>query len=254
MTKIKDLKIYTITIVISLALIITIFFDESTLTTVFSGIGCSGIAASVMAIFLDKSSGRREEIQKQRIKRLYFNELNSQLSMMIGRALWFAEKIDNANFDWTLDNSVYLSLAYMCAVSNQYSSEKLPFSIAIERLKSIGAKYSYNNMSNLIESERQKVYKLFSILSESSNELLRETLKIKQERLLLETENYLSLSDNEKLMFDIALAVEIMSKKDKNYEVALLNLIDAAGIIRMAGGFTNEIFVHLQRSVRAGEI
>jgi hypothetical protein len=55
-------------------------------------------------------------------------------------------------------------------------------------------------------------------------------------------------------MFDIALAVEIMSKKDKNYEVALLNLIDAAGIIRMAGGFTNEIFVHLQRSVRAGEI
>ena len=53
-------KIYIWTIVISLLLLIPACIWNCNIMTILSGIGCSGIAAAIMAIFLDMASLKRE--------------------------------------------------------------------------------------------------------------------------------------------------------------------------------------------------
>ena len=56
----KDFKIYIITIIVSVLLLIPALICENPVLNTFSSIGCSGIAAAIMAIFLEKANTKRE--------------------------------------------------------------------------------------------------------------------------------------------------------------------------------------------------
>ena len=98
-------KIYIWTIVISLLLLIPACIWNCNIMTILSGIGCSGIAAAIMAIFLDMASLKRENERKAKTRAIYFRELKEQLKMMIERILWFDERL-NENFDWDKDPAI----------------------------------------------------------------------------------------------------------------------------------------------------
>ena len=102
----KNLKIYIITILGSMLLFVPSLVCECShsnlqpLYNVFSGIGCSGIAAAIMAIFLDYSNNRREQEKLKKAKSLYFKQIYDQLIMVVERILWFNERLQDADFNW----------------------------------------------------------------------------------------------------------------------------------------------------------
>jgi hypothetical protein len=222
--------------------------------TILSGVGCSGIAAAIMAIFLDTATLKRENEKKAQARAIYFRELKDQLKMMIERILWFDERLYD-DFDWNKDPTIYSSFQYMIYASQQYpNEEKISFEEAESRLNTLKEKYSLDQQSKIPSDQLQKVQKMFLILSASGLTLLSEANSIRERRIELDTEDYLSLKEIESMCFQISLGVSLMCKPNKNYGAAVSSLVSAYKTICKAGNYTDEINVGLHGTIKMSEI
>lgn len=247
-------KIYAWTIVISLLLLIPACIWNYPILTILSGIGCSGIAAAIMAIFLDSAALKRENDRKIKARAIYFKELKEQLKMMLERILWFDERI-NDEFDWDKEPPVYSSFQYMIYANQKYpSDEKISFQEAEMRLLALTEKYSLEQQSNMQTDQLQKVQKMFCILATSGLSLLSEVNSIKENRIELDAEEYLSLKEIEELIFQISLSISLMLKPKKNYGVAISSLVSAYKTVCNAGNYTDEINIGLHGTIKMSEI
>ncbi len=247
-------KIYIGSIVVSILLLIPACIWRSTILTVLSGIGCSGIAAAIMAIFLDSAALKKENERKSKARAIYFRELKDQLQMMIERILWLDERL-NDDFDWSKDPIVYSSFQYMIYASQQYPhEEKISFEEAETRLNTLKEKYSLEQQSKMPSDQLQKVQKMFLILSASGLTLLSEANSIKERRIELDAEEYLSLSEIDSMCFQISLGVSLMCKPNKNYGAAVSSLVSAYKTICKAGNYTDEINIGLHGTIKMSEI
>lgn len=262
MEKMKNNKIYIITIFVSIALLIPSLFcnpSQSTRTysllSVLSGIGCSGIAAAIMAIFLEYSNNKKEQEKLKKAKSLYFKQIYDQLVMMIERILWFYERLPDASFNWNLPENVYSTLNYMVGMGTKYPEKSLTYAEAINKLKCIGDKYNLDNIKQLSEDDKHKVNRMFQIVAASASYLLNEANSIKNNQLVLDIEDYLGLDENKSIMFDISFFVTLMAKPDKNYQAAVDSLINVTEKIRKIGMYPqNNIRVGLHGSIPMNEV
>lgn len=240
----KNLKIYIITILGSMLLFVPSLVCECShsnlqpLYNVFSGIGCSGIAAAIMAIFLDYSNNRREQEKLKKAKSLYFKQIYDQLIMVVERILWFNERLQDADFNWNLQDYDYSSFGYMVGMGSRYPETTLPYDAAINKLKDIGVKYNLDNIKSLAEQDKHKIIRLFKIVSASCSYLLNEANTIKNNKLILGMEDYMNLDENKSIVFDISFFISLMSKPDKNYQVAVDFLINVTERIREIGQYS----------------
>lgn len=251
----KNLKIYILTILISLVLIAPSLFCKSTVTGVLSGIGCSGIAAAIMAVFIEISNCKSEYKKVNQAKALYFRQLYDQLIITVGKILWFDERVTDDSFDWNLQDNVYSSFYYMVEMSTHYPTSSLSYDEAIERLRGIGEKYSLEKIKTLDADVVYKVNRLFQIVAAGTSDLWIEANALKNDKLILEIEDYLSIEENKKIIFDISLALGLMHKKDKNYKVVIDFLISATDKLRKTGKYpANNIQIGLCGSVSVSEL
>lgn len=180
--------VYIWTLIISIALIVL----EGLVTNSFSGIGigvgCSGIAASIMAIFLDSTSNKRENESKNNARKLYFGELHEQLKMMLERIIWFDMRMDESGFDWNKDPATYSSLNYMIWASTIYHEEKIANSDIESKIKEIAKKYDADALNSMTPSRVNQVKKMFTIIAVSGLNLVNEMNSIEKNKLLLDAE------------------------------------------------------------------
>lgn len=247
-------KIYIWTIVISLLLLVPACVWDHSILTILSGIGCSGIAAAIMAIFLDMASLKREKERKAKARSIYFRELKEQLKMMMERILWFDERLNDA-FDWDKDPAIYSTLRYMLYAGQQYpGEEKISLEEAEARLNALKDKYSLDAQAKMSAEHLQKVQKMFLILAVSGSTLLSEANSIKESRIELDAEDYMSLKEIESVEFQISLGVSLMCKPNKNYGAAIQLLLSAYKTICKAGNYTDEISIRLHGTISMTEI
>lgn len=247
-------KVYIWTIVISFLLFIPACIWNCNILTVLSGIGCSGIAAAIMAIFLDMASLKKENDRKVKARAIYFRELKEQLKMMIERILWFDERMSD-DFDWSRDPSSYSSLQFMIFASQQYpSGENITFQEADARLSVLKEKYSLNQQSCLPKDQQQKVQKMFLIIAASGLTLLSEVSSVKERKLELDTEEYLSLEEIDNLLFQISLGISLMNNPGKNYGLAVESIVSAYKTICRVGKYSDEINIGLHGTIKMNEI
>lgn len=174
--------------------------------------------------------------------------------MMIERILWLDERL-NDDFDWSKDPIVYSSFQYMIYASQQYPhEEKISFEEAETRLNTLKEKYSLEQQSKMPSDQLQKVQKMFLILSASGLTLLSEANSIKERRIELDAEEYLSLSEIDSMCFQISLGVSLMCKPNKNYGAAVSSLVSAYKTICKAGNYTDEINIGLHGTIKMSEI
>lgn len=247
-------KVYIWTIAISFLLMIPACIWNCNVLTVLSGIGCSGIAAAIMAIFLEMTSLKKENERKVKTRTIYFRELKEQLKMMLERILWFDERM-NDDFDWNNDPSSYSSFQYMIYASQQYSGgEIVSFQEAEKRLNVLKEKYSLGKQSTMPKDQLQKGQKMFSIVAASSQPLLQEINSIRENKIELNAEDYLSLEEIDNLYFQITLAISLMYKPNKNYKLAVDSLVSAYKTICKTGNYTDEITIGLHGTIKMNEI
>lgn len=250
-------KIYIITIIISTCLIIPSCIscmESYKIVSLFSGIGCSGIAAAVMAIFLESAALKREQAQKQKSKNRYFYGIYAQMKMLLERLLWFEEKLQVRDFNWDLDPREYSTLNYMAFAAQGGGGENLSFQEFEKRINVLCEKYNLENIKNFSDNDVEKITKMFRILYESSEQLLIALNRLKSDELILENEGYISLDDNRAIAFNICLGIGLLNKKNKNYGVAISQLMTAFVMLRELGGFSDEITIGLKGSISIDEI
>lgn len=247
-------KIYAFTIAVSFLLMIPSLKWNNPLTSILSGIGCSGIAAAIMAIFLDWSNDKREKEKTQNAKRVYFSSINSQLNMLIERILWFDDRIDDESFNWGLQRSEYNSLKYMVSASKQITERSVSYEDAVSLLLTVGEKYAHDKLSDLSNEKLVKIQKMFFIIADSCTVLIANTQSIFENKLILDREHYISLEDTDQLRFSIVFAVDIMSKALPNYKAAITSIISASRKIRELGNYDDKIRIGLHGSFDSAEL
>lgn len=257
----KNLKIYFITILVSIPLFIPSLFCKCSysnlqpLYDVFLGIGCSGIAAAIMAIFLEYTNNRREQEKLKKAKSLYFKQIYDQLIMTIERILWFNERLQDTTFNWNLQDNDYSTFGYMTAIGSKYPETLLAYDDAINKLKNIGKKYNIENITTVAEADKYKINRLFKIVSASCSYLLNEANTIKNNKLILDVEEYMSLDENKGIIFDISFFITLMSKPDKDYQAAVDSLISVTERIRKIGQYSKgDIRIGLHGSFPMSEL
>lgn len=247
-------KIYIWTIIISILFLLPACFWNYAVFTIISGIGCSGLAAAIMAIFLEGSSAKKERERKAKARAIYFRELKDQLKMMLERILWYDARMDD-NFDWNKDPAIYSSFQFMLYAGRQYPSEEvISFQDAETRLKALAGKYSLDEQAKFTPEQLQKVQKMFLILSANGLTLLSEINSIKGSRIELDAEDYISLKEIESLHFQILMSITLMSKANKNYGAAILSLISAYKTVCKVGDFSEDIHIGLQGTIKMTEL
>ena len=247
-------KIYIWTIFISLFLLIPACIWDYSILTILSGIGCSGIAAAIMAIFLDAASLKKESERKVRTRTIYFRGLKEQLKMMLERLLWLEARMSD-NFDWDKDPSSYSSFQYMIYASQKYpSNETLSIKEVESKLSSLEKKYTLEQQSNMSPEQLHKVQKMFLILYSSSIPLMTEVNSLNSHKVELDAEDYLPLCDIESICYQVPLAVSLMSKPQKNYGIAISSLLSAYKTVCKAGNYSDEFSIGLHGSISLSEI
>ena len=247
-------KIYIGTIAISLLLLIPACIWDCNILTILSGIGCSGIAAAIMAIFLDMASLKKENERKAKTRSIYFRGLKEQLKMMIERIIWFDERL-NDNFDWDKDPATYSTFQYMLYANQQYPTEEtISFEEAEARLNMLKDKYSLDEQSKMQADHLKNVRKMFLILAESGLALLSEAKSIKERCIELDAEDYMPLKEIESMCFQISMGVSLMCKPNKNYGAAILSLLSAYKTICKAGNYTDKINIGLHGTIKMTEL
>ena len=215
---------------------------------VASSIGCSGFAAAVMALFIELESKKKEKVRLEKVRSVYFRELNNQLTMIIERLLWLEQRLGDNDFDWDLADANYVSFRYMVEMSVKYKSEQVSFEEAVERLNQIGNKYNYENMKNTSDDLKHRIQRMFLIVASSTNYMINEVRSINIDKILLDAENYISIDVNKKLMFNVSMIRSFMMI-DTNYKDAIAMLIDVASMIREIGGYSNDVSIGLHGNV-----
>lgn len=248
-------KLYLIISMISLALMIPSCIWECGVLNVLSGIGCSGVAASLMAIYIERNTQKKEKLRQAKAKSIYFKSINNQLKMILERIIWFDARMDESQFNWSLQPQEYSSIDYMIWANKEYKEQELiSFDEAEKKLKVIGEKYDLKKQNSMKEDKLIKVQKMFCIIANSSNYLLDEANWIKKNKLTLGIEEYLDMDQIDSLLYEISFAVGLMRSPNKNYSVAIDSLLEAAKIIRIAGQYTDVISIGLHGSVQISEL
>ena len=251
----QNRKLYIIISVISIFLMLPSWFWKENFAVLLSNIGCSGIAASIMAIYIERNAEKKEQKRIEKARHIYFKALNEQLNMLFERILWFDERMDDPNFNWELNPQEYATMNYMVWASTSYEKGRtIVISDAMNLLKEIGEKYNLENQKNMTAEKLLCVQKMFIILSSSCSYLLNEVNVIKENKLLLETEDYISLDEVKDLLFNVSFGVGVMSQAGKNYAAAINSLISASEIIRRVGNYEGELRVELHGSVQISEL
>lgn len=248
-------KIYCWTIITSFLLLLPACFCNHPVFTIFSGVGCSGIAAAIMAIFLEWAAIKNEKERKAKTRSIYFKELKEQLKMMLERILWFDTHIDDENFNWNNHPSSYSSLQFMLFANQQYHDEDvISFEEAEKRLIALKTKYSLEQQENMTSEYLAKVQKMFLILAVSGVSLLSEINSIKGSRVELNAEEYISLKEIEELHFNISLGISIMCKQHKNYGLAVFLFLSSYKLICKVGNYSDDIRIGLHGTISMSEL
>ena len=250
----NNIRLYVYAIILSVLLIIPSLLLSGPFVTMLSGIGCSGFAAAIMAICLERADNRRSRQRIETARKLYFCRLNNELKMLMARIIWFEKRIDDPAFDWEKDTSFYSSLLFMISANKASENKTISFENAVATLKEIGNKYNLDSFSKLPEKQKDTVRKMFQIIAYSGRYLLAELNRIKEDRLLLQIEGYISNEDIEKLLFDFSTGIGVFSFENKNYQVGIKLLIDAAIIIGKIGNYNDDISLQLQGTIQLNEL
>ena len=109
----KNSRIYIGTIIVSLGLILFSFIPHGwkIWENILVSIGCSGIAAAVMAIFLEMHDERKEEKRRKELRQTFLVELDSELRHLFERVLWFEGVLDKIDLSKEIEH--YTSINFI---------------------------------------------------------------------------------------------------------------------------------------------
>lgn len=158
-------KNYILITIISIAFIVPYYIWDCKILNICSGIGCSALTASVMALYIEKSNDRKEKIRLNKAKRIYFKRIEQELNMILGKIIWLDDKIDDKEFEWSLQLKEYFTFAFMVWSGRNYVNKKISLAEAEKILNIIRDKYKIEKQQTMQEIELLKIKKYNKLIN-----------------------------------------------------------------------------------------
>lgn len=222
LTSIQNGRVYIITIIISLVLIFLAFiYPACSRLVVSAGIGCSGLAAAIMAVFIDyiNEKKRKEKIKAGRSK--YLSEIYSDLRRLVGQFLWMSEHLEDDWFAWdSLSGKQFFTPVQHCIVPEEKRDLIADKSITIEEAKEelkafSNGKFEWGNIDSLDSNIKNRLLKMYSALYEGNQDLIQETIQLDKNKLYLDSEEYLMLEETSYLHRGLSEVISSINPNSK---------------------------------------
>ena len=95
---------------------------------------------------------------------------------------------------------------------------------------------------------------MFQIIAASSSYLVLEANTIRDNKIELDSESYISLEETKNVLFDISLGISLMNSPGKNYGAAISSLLAAYKKIQSIGEYTDVFRIGLHGSIDFSEL
>lgn len=225
--------IYISFIVLSLLLLIpSIVRHEFVWSNFFCDVGINTFSACVVSVLVEYRIFVRKEKEVLNNKRIYFQDIFNLMTNEINRLLWLDAAFEDADFNWRMDLGKYKELGFLIMYQDKYKEGKLSFAEVEQTMLRLRNKYEINNVKNLDIEKRNKLSKLFLILTSNAVDLLKSVSELQTNRIEVNKEYDFNLEKTEQLVHNISLYCAITSSKNKNYGLAILLLWESIKIIK----------------------
>lgn len=241
----RNSYLYIIFSLFSIVAIIYFSYNKYPVSDIFINIFCSILAASILAAFIEEMNIRQETMEKNKFKKIYFEEINNDFSRIIGHLLWFEEHKDDDFINWELDIQSFLSFKFNIFASQFTKPYEISFKEATKRLQYMSKKYTYDEICKMSDDEKLKVSKMFNILSYECFNVLAKLNKLEDDKIELDVGDYIKINDLNELSSNMKNCCYITCKKDKAYGVAITLLISSTDKIREVGNYNNNINISM---------
>ena len=235
--------LYIIFCLVSICVIVYFSYDKYSVSDIFINIFCSILAASILAVFIEERDIRQETSDKNRFKKLYFNDINDEFSRIMGKILWFEEHKEDDFIKWDMNIEYFLNYKFNIFVSNFTTPYEISFEEATKQLMNISKKYKYEKIREMSDDEKLKVNKMFNIISFYCIDLLNKFNLIESNKLELDVGNYIKLDELDEIINNIRNCCYIMCNKETAYGDGIILLISSAKKIRELGNYDNNITI-----------
>lgn len=158
-----------------------------------------------------------------RTKLVYFKPLRVELHRTFGRILWYADRIEDAQFNWANQPKEYWTRAAWNLLI-RHPAYEITHEAAVKKCEDIKARYAGTAFDALPDVKRAVIGQMHRILYEGCADLAKLILAVKQDRMLLSAQGVMSIDDVDALVFNVTFAMEIMSTKKG---LSLSAIIDA---------------------------
>lgn len=237
----RNSYLYIIFSLFSIVAIIYFSYNKYPVSDIFINIFCSILAASILAVFIEEMNIRQETIEKNKSKKIYFNDINDDFSRIMGKILWFEEHKDDDFIDWNHNIEYFLDNKFNFLASKFTTPYETSFEEATERLMSISEKYTYDKIIGMSDDEKLKISKMFNIISHDCIDLLIKLKQIENNKIELDIGNYIKLEDLGEILNNMTHCCYIMRNKEKAYGVGVTLLISSANKMREVGNYNSNI-------------
>lgn len=236
-------QVYVASIVISLLLIIlsNIRNINTDAKTVLISIGCSGMAAAIMAIFIDMAQKKQEESRNMQLKKYNLSGLYYELKSFFERLIWFDEILSTHEID--NDIEYYLSSDFLTeALSwNVYSQED--YKEICSSIKELIDKYNKDSWKESENITHKKVEKMFYIISNASIKIQEEMTILNKNRNFLVANSIVTIEEINELNVCVGKFIELLGVKGTNYSTSLHFLFSAFDKIKDIGNYDDELYI-----------
>lgn len=218
--------------------------------TILQGLGCSGIAASLMAIFIDNLQRQKQDKKISEYRQALLSDLNQELKQCLERIIWFDDAI--SKLDMEKDIEYYLSLDFDKEAYFLNLYQVMDWDTAEKRVNEILRKYDEKKQDTPVDEELAlKISKMFKIIGIASRRIQSQLDKLYDERIFIISSGIMDEGEILDIYYSLNNMVSFLELSKTIYATPIIFILGAYKKVRKLCNYENEFYVcwHPQKDI-----
>lgn len=213
--------------------------------TILQGLGCSAIAASIMAFFIDYLQKQKTDKKKSEYRQALLSNLNQELKKCLERVIWFDEAI--LKLDMDKDIQYYLSLDFFRETWSLDLYQVMDGEKAAIKVSEILKKHDEIKQGLPVDEDlAKKMTKMFKIIGIASGGIQKQLDKLYEERFLIISSGIMNEGELLEIYHTLNHMVDYLEFNNKSYGTPIVFIFNAYKKIRALCNYKNEFFITWQ--------
>lgn len=191
-------------------------YDITKWKEVLAAVGESGIAAILIALLIEEWQRR----DRRRKKDVYLNRFRQELLYLLGRMVWFDERVSDKTFNWGLPVETYWTKRYAIQALTKNPGRQMSWQAVQSWIKDFKTRYSTDAVAAMSGPDQACTVQMFRIVAAGSKGLPMCAGEMTGQRLSLAAEGILTLEQVSTISSNVGFIMGILldgARTVKNY-------------------------------------